>query len=296
MSRPLHQLSFLLLAILMSAVFISAQTKEKVVHGGVVNGKALTLVKPAYPAEARSSSLYGEVKVEVVIAEDSTIIQAKAVSGASVFHSAAESAARKSIFSPTKLQGNPVKVTGVIVYRFIPPEPESYEEALKFMAIGLMFRVVAYAPAEFLLENPFADKEFAEFGLVPPALLKDLAGLTPKTPIDEKEKTLMKGFTHLKGTLVGDDLWQFELGLQIGETLSTRDETSSLEDRMARLRPMVSEINRKVITAPVSFPKPVLEKLRELRNIEEIKPSDEVLELVFVKWFEDLLEVISPTT
>ena len=39
---------------------------------------------------------------------------------ADVLRAAAVQAARSSKFSPTKLSGQPVKVTGVIVYNFVP--------------------------------------------------------------------------------------------------------------------------------------------------------------------------------
>lgn len=88
------------------------------VSGGVVNGKAISLVKPAYPAAAKAVRASGTVNVQVTIDENGNVIAASAVSGHPLLRSSAEAAARASKFSPTKVDGKPVKVTGVLVYNF----------------------------------------------------------------------------------------------------------------------------------------------------------------------------------
>jgi protein TonB len=92
----------------------------KIVSGGVVNGKATNLVKPPYPAAARAVRADGAVNVQVTIDESGNVISASAVSGHPLLRAAAVAAARSSKFSPTMLSGQAVKVTGVIVYNFVP--------------------------------------------------------------------------------------------------------------------------------------------------------------------------------
>jgi periplasmic protein TonB len=92
----------------------------KTVSGGVVNGKAVNLVKPPYPPAAKAVRASGAVNVQVTIDENGNVISASAVSGHALLRGAAESAARSSKFSPTMLSGQKVKVTGVIVYNFAP--------------------------------------------------------------------------------------------------------------------------------------------------------------------------------
>ena len=92
----------------------------KTISGGVVNGKATNLVKPPYPAAARAVRAAGAVNVQVTIDENGNVISASAVSGHPLLRAAAVSAARSSKFSPTMLSGQAVKVTGVIVYNFVP--------------------------------------------------------------------------------------------------------------------------------------------------------------------------------
>jgi len=92
----------------------------KTISGGVVNGKASNLVTPTYPAAAKAVRASGAVNVQVTIDENGNVISATAVSGHPLLRAAAVSAARSSKFTPTKLSGEPVKVTGVIVYNFNP--------------------------------------------------------------------------------------------------------------------------------------------------------------------------------
>ncbi|MEP6945352.1 MAG: energy transducer TonB [Acidobacteriota bacterium] len=97
---------------------LPATDRPKIISGGVLNGKALTLPTPAYPAAAKAVSASGTVSVQVLIYEDGTVYSAKAVSGHPLLRQASEVAACSSTFSSTLLQGSPVKVSGVITYNF----------------------------------------------------------------------------------------------------------------------------------------------------------------------------------
>jgi protein TonB len=90
------------------------------ISGGVLNGKAISLPKPAYPAIAKTARASGQVTVQVTIDENGSVISARAVGGHPLLQAAAVAAARQARFSPTKLSGQPVKVTGVITYNFLP--------------------------------------------------------------------------------------------------------------------------------------------------------------------------------
>ena len=89
------------------------------ISGGVLNGKAISLPKPGYPPIARAAHASGTVVVQVLIDENGNVVSAQAVSGHPLLINAAVSAARQAKFSPTKLSGQPVKVTGVIQYNFV---------------------------------------------------------------------------------------------------------------------------------------------------------------------------------
>lgn len=88
------------------------------ISGGVLNGKAITLPQPVYPAIAKSARASGTVIVQITIDETGKVISARAVSGHPLLQAAAVEAAYKATFSPTKLSGVPIKVTGTISYKF----------------------------------------------------------------------------------------------------------------------------------------------------------------------------------
>lgn len=86
---------------------------------GVVNGYAVSLPKPVYPPSAVAINVTGNVNVQVLIDEKGNVVSAKAVTGHFMLKAEAERAAWKAKFKPTYLSDEPVKVTGVIVYRFM---------------------------------------------------------------------------------------------------------------------------------------------------------------------------------
>lgn len=95
------------------------QAAPGAVSGGILNSKATSLPLPAYPAAAKAVNAGGGVSVKVLIDEEGSVISAEAVSGHPLLRSAAVEAARLAAFSPTRLSGQPVKVSGVLVYNFV---------------------------------------------------------------------------------------------------------------------------------------------------------------------------------
>jgi TonB family protein len=95
-------------------------SNSKPISGGVLNGKAISLPKPTYPAIAKAAHASGTVVVQVTVDEDGNVTSAKAVSGHPLLQAAATQAARQARFTPTVLAGKPVKVNGVLTYNFEP--------------------------------------------------------------------------------------------------------------------------------------------------------------------------------
>lgn len=100
------------------------QTGPRTVSGGIVNGKATYLAKPAYPEAARAVNAQGTVSVRITIDEDGIVLSATAVSGHPLLRAASEAAAREAKFLPTLLSGQPVKVSGILTYNFVLPKKE----------------------------------------------------------------------------------------------------------------------------------------------------------------------------
>ena len=96
-----------------------APRKREVISGGVLNGKAISKPQPDYPPIAKAARASGTVTVQIVVDESGQVISARAVSGHPLLRNAAEAAARQARFTPTRLSGQPVKVSGVITYNFV---------------------------------------------------------------------------------------------------------------------------------------------------------------------------------
>ncbi len=85
----------------------------------VIQGKAISLPKPRYPSGMRDRGIR-TIPVKVTIDEKGNVIAAYTRPGPveRIFMSLAEQAAKESRFSPTYLCGEPIRVTGIIIYTF----------------------------------------------------------------------------------------------------------------------------------------------------------------------------------
>ena len=88
--------------------------KKGPISGGMLNSKAIYMPVPEVPGGEAS----GVVLVAVLVDEQGTVVEARAVSGPPPLHNAAVAAARLARFSPTLLMGEPVRVSGTLSYNF----------------------------------------------------------------------------------------------------------------------------------------------------------------------------------
>jgi TonB family protein len=86
------------------------------INGGILNAKADRLPPQKYPRGSRDS---GAVVIQILVDEQGKVIAAEPVSGPESLRTSALEAAKKSTFKPTRLSGQPIKVSGVLVYRFV---------------------------------------------------------------------------------------------------------------------------------------------------------------------------------
>jgi len=98
----------------------TGKTITGTITGGNLNGKAVSLSKPLYPADAKAKLDKGKVNIEILIGEDGTVLRAGAVDGALTLQLAARAAACDARFNPTLLNGRPVQVEGTLAYNFMP--------------------------------------------------------------------------------------------------------------------------------------------------------------------------------
>lgn len=88
------------------------------ISGGVLQGQAIRRVQPVYPPIALSARVSGPVQIEVVIDEHGNVLSAVVVQGHPLLQQAALDAARQWKFRPTRLNSEPIKVTGVLIFNF----------------------------------------------------------------------------------------------------------------------------------------------------------------------------------
>ena len=89
------------------------------ISGGVLNGKAIRLPQPTLSPIAKAAKAGGVVVVEILVDENGNVISAHAVTGHPLLKASAEAAAREARFTPTKLSGQAVRVSGVLTYNFV---------------------------------------------------------------------------------------------------------------------------------------------------------------------------------
>jgi TonB family protein len=91
------------------------------VSGGVLDGKVISRLEPIYPRDAIALGVSGKVVVKILVDEYGQVISARAVSGNALLQHEAVQAAYQARFAPTRLSGQPVKVSGTISYNFVLP-------------------------------------------------------------------------------------------------------------------------------------------------------------------------------
>ena len=94
------------------------ETPKILISGKVLNSTATSLPKPPYPAAAKTLRVSGTVNVKVTISEYGKVTSAVALTGHPLLRTISVEYAYKAQFTPTTISGQPVKVSGVIVYNF----------------------------------------------------------------------------------------------------------------------------------------------------------------------------------
>jgi len=104
-------LAILTLAVSLGPIHVGAQQPQN----EEIGRRAKTKVQPVYPELARKMNLAGTVKIEVVVAPNGTVKEARVVGGHPVLAGAALDAAKKWRFEPAAGESS-----GVIDFKFEP--------------------------------------------------------------------------------------------------------------------------------------------------------------------------------
>jgi TonB family protein len=104
----------ILMAVMAMTAGVGAVGRAQEAQGEIVR-RAKTKVQPVYPELARKMSITGTVKVEVTVAPNGTVKDAKVVGGHPVLASAALDAIKKWRFEPAAMESS-----GVVDFKFEP--------------------------------------------------------------------------------------------------------------------------------------------------------------------------------
>lgn len=96
----------------------ATSAKPQRVSTGILLGNTIRQVPAAYPAIARSTHVEGVVEVQIVVDEQGNVIATEVLNGHPLLRQAALEAARQWKFRPTMLNGQPIKVSGVLKFTF----------------------------------------------------------------------------------------------------------------------------------------------------------------------------------
>jgi TonB family protein len=114
-TRHARTLMTMLMLSLILAIQVRPLHAQQQVQSEELVRRAKSKVQPAYPELARKMNIAGTVKIEVVVAPNGTVKEARVVGGHPVLASAALDAAKKWRFEPAGTESS-----GVIDFKFEP--------------------------------------------------------------------------------------------------------------------------------------------------------------------------------
>lgn len=206
---------------------------SKIVSGGVMNGKAVSLPVPVYPPAARAVRFEGVVGVKVLIDEEGKVVSASS-SGHPLLRAAAVKAAREAAFAPMSLGGEPIRVSGSIDYIFRldmdwGQTGRFLSEAETGRGNGEMLQVIAAKlPDDFLEEK-------AEIGA-----LVHLTRSTYTKPGELNERAA-KVIGSIEEKLLNDPVnsWQFRFRVTLGRIKGNISDDTRLAMHILNLRDLI---------------------------------------------------------
>lgn len=108
-------LAVLTLAMTVGTIQVGAQQAQQQAQNDEIVRRAKSRVQPAYPDLARKMNIAGVVKIEVVVAPNGTVKDARVVGGHPVLAGAALEAAKRWRFEPAAGEAS-----GIIEFKFEP--------------------------------------------------------------------------------------------------------------------------------------------------------------------------------
>lgn len=246
---------------------------DKSINGGVVNGKALSLPAPPYPAAASAVGVSGSVSVQVLIDEEGNVTSANAVSGHPLLRSASERAALLAKFRPTLLENIPVKVSGVITYVFNPRISDEAtlrrKEKLGIIGLGTSLELLRLKGlARFSAADANYLKSLASIAdfPVPSGVFSPFEEFSDSTSEHGVSEMIDRVNANISGKLSGSQAWQFEFGKKFSGVLWTWQQNPTDE---IELRSGLLDMKIFLANTPIDIPFEISNRFRQLANFAD---------------------------
>ena len=221
------------------------QTKKKnnskIISLGVVNGKAINLVKPDFPLAAKTINVRGSVNVSVLINEEGKVVEAKAVSGHPLLRASSVAAALESTFEPVTLSDIPVRVRGIIIYKYL-------SDTFNWLEIG----------------NAFGKKNFEK--MLPFDFEKEKQMYEKYLTADyENQPLIFQSLQSMIESKLGNnkkDVWLFEAGLFLNKFQSNHQDDEDWKTDVTKLKNLIAG-------SPDNISKILISNLKSLLHLSE---------------------------
>ncbi len=215
-----------------------------------INGRAISLVKPAFPETAVAAQADGaDVNLKVVVNENGDVVSAQcSLNCHPMLKDAAELAAATSKFRPLiNKDGQAVPYEGILHYTFVVDRIDWFRFGTSFESIR-QFDNISLGPAAQILSKKFADEK-----------ARLLALDTKGTALETRWKVMSEVEASLKEKLKDGDLWRFEIGM--GLRLVTFWTMAGERTNRTDLQAAIDKLPKIVAAAPADIPATTIEAL-----------------------------------
>lgn len=217
-----------------------------------INGRATSLVKPAFPETAVAVGADGSgVTLKVVVDEGGNVISAQcSLNCHPMLKDAAELAAATSKFQPLIKDGRAVKYEGILIYTFVVDRVDWYRFGTSFESVR-QFDNISLGPAANILPVRYADEKARLLAL-------DAKGVDLET----RWKVMREVEGELKKKLKNGDLWRFEIGMAL-RLVTFWTMAGELTNR-AEMQKAIDALPKYIERAPADIPADTLGALTEV--------------------------------
>jgi|GEM_PF-3313119 len=214
-----------------------------------INGRAISLVKPAFPETAVAAQADGSgVSLKVVVDENGDVVSAQcSLNCHPMLKDAAELAAATSKFRPLIKDGLAVRYEGILLYTFVVDRIDWFRFGTALESTR-QFDNISLGPVAQMLSTKFASEKTRLLDL-------DEKGVELET----RWKVIREIESALKKKLKDGDLWRFEIAMALRRI--TFWTMAGGKTNRVELQSAIDELPRVIAAAPDDIPEKTIQAL-----------------------------------